>query len=465
MTMVDLTVVDAYLEANLDRYVAELSALCAQPSVSAQGEGMAECAALVQQMLAARGFTTQIIETAGHPVVFGEIGGAGAGTVLLYNHYDVQPAEPLELWVSPAFEPTQRDGRLFARGVVDDKGHIVCRLAALDALKAATGSYPCRVKFIIEGEEEVGSVNLPPFVASHTDLLAADACIWEFGGVDHAGAPQLPLGMRGIQYVELSVTTAGIDTHSGLTGTLIENAAWRLVWALNTLKGLDERIRIPGWYDDVLPATEEDLRMLAALPDFVADYQRRFGFDHYLHGITDSLELRRMGVFEPSCTICGLTAGYQGPGSKTVLPATASAKVDFRLVPNQDPVDLMKKLRAHLDAEGFPDVQIADLGGEPPARTDPTHPVVKLAIDTARAVYGVEPSVAPMIGGSGPNHAFIHHLHVPVVMAGVGSPDNHVHAPNENMVLAEFVRGAKHTARIIAGVAGLAERGELPSRG
>ena len=184
-------------------------------------------------------------------MVYGELKGGSPKTVLCYNHYDVQPAEPFELWDSPPFEATQRDGKLFGRGVGDDKGHIVCRLGAIDALKAVLGEVPCSVKFLIEGEEEIGSGSMPAFIEQHADMLKSDGCLWEFGGVGYDGRPQIFLGMRGDFYVELRCKLLAHDAHSGLGGSLFPNAAWRLVWALNTFKDQNERILIPGWYDDV----------------------------------------------------------------------------------------------------------------------------------------------------------------------------------------------------------------------
>jgi len=444
-----LSKIDAYIQAHLDESIAELSTLCAQPSVSAQGLGITQCAELVASMLRKRGFAVEIVPTTGHPVVVGEIKGRSNKTLMFYNHYDVQPPEPLELWDSPPFQPTLREGALYARGVSDDKGHIQCRLAALDAVKAVTGELPCHVKFVIEGEEEISSVSLPPFIAQHKDKLAADACIWEFGGVDEDGVPMQYTGMRGICYVELRSKTGTLDAHSGLGGSIFPNAAWRLVWALNTLKDRDERIRIPGFYDNVVPPTARDLELLDALPDEAQNYLRRYGLKRFLKGMTGGLELKREEVFVPTCTICGLTSGYQGPGSKTVLPAEASAKVDFRLVPNMTPEEVVAKLRAHLDAEGFADIDVVFIGGEAPGRVDPDHPFIRLVVAAARGVYEKEMMVVPMVGGSGPNHAFIEHLKVPIATAGVGYPGTRAHAPNENMRLDDFVKGTRHTARII----------------
>ena len=441
--------VDQYIEEHLNDSVAELSRLCAQPSVSAQGRGMKECADLVAEMLRKRGFAVQIHKTLGHPIVTAELQGKQDKTLLFYNHYDVQPPEPLELWETPPFQPAVRDGKLFARGVSDDKGHIQSRLAALDAIQAVTGELPCSFKFVVEGEEEISSVHLPPFVESHAKELAADACIWEFGGVNHLEQPEMFLGMRGICYVELSVECLTQDVHSGTAGSIFPNAAWRLTWALATLKDRQERILIPGFYDGVKQPSARDLEMLAKLPDSTEDWKKRYGVGEFLKGLKPGVELKREQVFVPTCTICGLNSGYQGKGSKTVLPARASAKVDFRLVPDQDPEDVVAKLRKHLDAQGFRDVRVEFIGGEKPGRTDPAHPFIQLVADAAREVYGTEMEIAPMVGGSGPYFAFSNYLKVPIGASGVGYSGSQAHAPNENLRLDLFVKGTQHTARII----------------
>ena len=441
--------IDTYLEQHMDDSIAELSRLAAQPSVAAQNWGLAECAALVADMLKKRGFAVDVIATDGAPVVFAERKGRSDKTLLFYNHYDVQPPEPLELWETPPFEPTLRDGKLYARGVSDDKSHITYRLLAIDALLATDGELPCNIKFAVEGEEEVSSVHLKDFVKNNAARLKADACIWEFGGVDHEETPIQHAGLRGICYVELSVETASQDVHSGLGGSIFPNAAWRLVWALSTLKGPDERIRLPGHYDTVRPPSARDRELMAALAETAEEYKTRYGIKEFLHGLTDGVELRLAEVFEPTCTICGLTSGYQGSGSKTVQPARASAKVDFRLVPDQTPEQVLKALRQHLDAEGFPDVQINFLGGESPARTDPDDPFLALVVETARPVYGKPMQVVPMVGGSGPNHIFSHYLKVPIATAGLGYPGTQAHAPNENIRLDLYLKAAKHIARVM----------------
>lgn len=443
-----LAQIDAFIEANLENTILELAQLCAIPSVSAQNQGIEECARLVQHLLTARGFTTELMPTARNPVVYADALGASPKTLLCYNHYDVQPPEPLDLWTSPAFDLTRRDGKLVARGVADDKGELVSRIAAIDAVKHVLGNLPCRVKFMVEGEEEISSPSLPDFVTANTELLAADACIWEFGSVADNGTPVIYLGLRGICYVEFSVQTLDLDAHSGIGGSIYPNAAWRLVWALNSIKGPDGRIRIPGFYDNVVPPSERDMALLQALLDDEDEHRRMYGVKRFLNDLS-GVELRREAVFVPTSTICGLDSGYQGPGSKTVLPARAKAKMDFRLVPNQTPEEIVQKLRAHLDAEGFADVEVAFVGGGRPARTDPDHPFIKLVAETGEQVYGNPPQIWPMIGGSGPNYLFTHYLKVPIATLGVGYGGSRAHAPDENVRVEDLLRGIKHMARVL----------------
>lgn len=445
--------IDQHVFDQVDKYVNDLARLCAVPSISAQGNSIQEGASLVAQMLSEYGLQAQVMPTAGNPVVFAQGDGRSDKTLLFYLHYDVQPPEPLELWTSPPFELTRRDGKLYARGSADDKGHIVARLAAVSAVQQVMGRLPCRVKFVVEGEEELGSPSIDDFINQHRVLLAADGCIWEFGGVNEHGQPSQALGMRGICYVELSVKTAEKDAHSGLGGSIFPNAAWRLIWALNTLKDQHERVLIPGFYDDVRPVDQVDLEYLSRLPDTSAQILEMYGLTGFLNGMTGGLELERTAVFEPSCTICGLDSGYQGPGSKTVLPSEARAKVDFRLVPDQDPHDILTKLRAYLDAQGFEDIDIKYNGGTRPARTRPDHPLVDLANRAALSVYGQESLIRPMIGGSGPNYPFIHSLGLPVIAAGVAYPGNAAHAPNEHIRLDDLIQGIRHTAYILASFA------------
>ena len=449
----------AAIDSHLAENLAELAQMVAVPSVAAKPDApMRDGAELVAALLTKRGLEARIIPTVpgAPPVVYAEDRSAGvdAPTVLFYNHYDVQPAEPLDLWDSDPWT-LRRDGDyLIGRGVSDDKGHITCRLLALDALRETCGStLPFNAKFVIEGEEEVASVHFPDWVANHAALLNADVTVWEFGGVDETGRPEIICGLRGIAYFELHAKTIAYDAHSGVGGSVLPNAAWRLVWALSTLKTRGERILLPGHYDAVLPATDADIELLAKLPAEQEAFMRReFSPLHGFLGDAQGVEYQRRAVFEPTCTINGIESGYTGAGAKTVLPATAFAKVDFRLVPDQDPETVRESLRKHLDAQGFADIEIRYLGGQKPGRVDPNHPYVRLAADTARDVYGVEPLIVPMVGGSGPIHPFVAGLRQPVVTCGVGYPGARVHAPNENLRVSDLVRGARHTARFLLAV-------------
>ncbi len=450
--------IDQYVASHLDASLEEVKRLCAQPSVSARREGIDDCAALVADILRAHGFTARIFQTPGHPVVVGTAKGAVDRTLLFYNHYDVQPPEPLELWTSPPFQPEIRDGALYARGAKDDKGEFIARLAAVEAVRAAHGGQlPCNVTFVAEGEEEIGSQHFAEFVLAHTDLLAAQGAIWEEGGIDARGEPVCWLGPRGLLYVELSVTTMRRDAHSG-SAHVLPNAAWRLLRALSTLKADDERVLIPGFYDDALPLSDRERQLIeASYDDGAAEAATRttFGVERFVNGLTGLAWTE--AVYQPTCNIAGLTAGYQGPGSKTVIPAQASAKIDFRLVPNQDPRDILKKLRAHLDQQGFRDVTVTQLGGMGyPYRQDPDHPLIQLSLRAGEEVYGKSGKMVPLVGGTTPVYAIARPLgNIPVISPGVGYWDNKTHAPDEHVRVIDFQNAARHIARILDGFADL----------
>ncbi len=441
--------IDAFLSERLDEYIAETARLCASPSISAQGVGLPECAGLVADLLERKGFQVQSIPTEGAPVVVGRLEGLASRTLLFYNHYDVQPPEPLELWTTPPFEPVVRDGALYARGAKDDKGEFVARLAAVDAVRAAHGGTPpCGVLFVVEGQEEIGSPHIARFVQDHKDLLSCHGAVWEEGGTDADGRPQVSLGRRGILEVELGVETMRVDAHSGAADTL-PNAAWRLLRALASLKGPDERIRIPGFYDAVLPPSARDVEMLDALPDYEPHLRATYGVREFVLG-RKGQDLNR-AVFEPTCNIQGLTAGYQGAGAKTVIPARAAAKLDFRLLPDQDPDEIFGLLEKHLEHEGFGDVEVTWIGAMWPSRVSVDDPLVGLTARTGEEVYGKPSLLLPLGGGSSPFYAFARPLRIPVVTAGVGYGRNRTHAPDEHVRLCDFLNAARHIARILEG--------------
>jgi len=436
-----------YIDDHLEDTVARLQAFCRQPSIAAQGEGMAEMAELVRQSLEQAGAEAEMVHAGGFPVVLGRFAGKSSKTLMFYNHYDVQPPEPLELWDSPPFSAEVRDGHLYARGVADNKGNLVARLAAVEAWLAVRGELPLNILFVVEGEEEIGSTNLGTFAEEHRDRLQADGCIWETGYKDTKGRLEIMLGAKGILAVDLQVQALGRDLHSA-NAAIAESATWRLLWALDSLKGPDERIRIPGFYDDVRPPDGRDRTMLAAWDYDEAGELAEFGAERFLLGLRGEALKERL-LFQPTCNICGFHAGYGGPGIKTVLPARAAAKLDFRLVPDQDPYDILEKLRAHLDAEGFQEVEIVVEGPEFPARTDPSDPLVDAVVRAARRIYDEEPVVKPLMAGTGPMYELCQRWGLPAVGAGVGHAASRSHSPNENIRLEDLRQGIKHIALLL----------------
>jgi acetylornithine deacetylase/succinyl-diaminopimelate desuccinylase-like protein len=440
-----LSQIDQIIEDRLDHWLGKLGELVAIPSISSQNVGIHEAAELVARMLAELDFESHVLPSEANPVVYG-IGGSGDRTLLCYNHYDVQPPEPLELWESPPFEATRRGNFVYARGISDDKGQLISRFAAIEAVRLVLNGLPCRIKFVVEGGEETSSPGLAEFVNDNRGLLAADACVWETGGVGYDGEPHTILGLRGILYVELSIETMSRDAHSG-SAHLVPNAAWRLVRALASIKDENERVLIPGFYDDAKQPSPDQLDMIASLPDDDQRVKSTYGIKQFVLG--RSGRKARQAVFEPTANICGIDSGYQGPGPKTVTPCQARAKMDFRLVPDQDPVDIMNKLRRHLDESGFEDVVIGHLGGEGAGITPASEPFIQMVLDTAIEVYGRRPSVVPLMGGSGPIAPFRDYLQVPVATLGISHPGSLVHAPNENIRVDEFLRGTKHMAHLV----------------
>ena len=371
---------DSFIETHAADFIGRLSALCRVPSIAAEGgPAMAEAAEQVAALCRWAGVSAELAPTGGAPVVLGQAG-AGPRGLLIYNHYDVQPPDPLEAWVSPPFEPAVRDGTLYARGVADNKANLVARLCAAWAYQQVFGDLPLRLVFVLEGEEEIGSPHLAAFAAAHADLLrSTDGCIWESGYKDEADRPVVSLGLKGVLAVELRVRTANSDAHSG-NGGLYPNAVWRLVEALGTLRAPDGRVTVDGFHDALRPPTPAEEAMLAAIPFDAAAIQRSLGMAGFLGGLNGAAALRRL-MFEPTCTINGIWGGYSGPGSKTVIPCQAAAKLDFRLAPDQTPEEALRLLRAHLARRGFADIAVVDEeDGLMPTRTDPAAAVVRAAV-------------------------------------------------------------------------------------
>lgn len=437
----------AYIDAHHEEYIAMLQDLLRQPSVSAQGIGVAETAAMVEGLLAESGFSVKQYETKGNPVVYAEQPGKASKRLSFYNHYDVQPAEPLELWHTDPWDPVIKDGRIWGRGVTDNKGNLCARISAMNAVRAVRGELPLTVKFIVEGEEEIGSINIEDFTHAHPDLMASDGCIWESGSRDEKGRQVINLGMKGICYVQLNVRGVSEDQHSS-KAIRLPNAAWRLVWALASLKGPDERILIPGFYDKVRKPTPAELAVLERIPDDSADEMERLGIDHYLLGLTGIERIER-DFFQPTCTVSGVLSGYTGKGSKTVMPAEAMAKVDMRLVPDQDPHEIFALLRKHLGDQGFDDIELTLLGPEPPGRSSLESPLAKIVESTFTELTGHESIITPSSLGTGPWHQLCSSFGIDGVTCGSGHPSGNAHAPNENIFVDDYIRHIKHVALIM----------------
>ncbi len=437
-----------YIEEHKDEYIASLQRMLRQPSIAAQGVGMSEMAGMVEQDLADLGFAPKQVDTrGGYPVVYGEKKGATDKTLSFYDHYDVQPADPLDEWTSEPWSGEIRDGRIYARGVSDNKGNIAARFAAIDAWEKVKGELPLNVKFIIEGEEEVGSMHLQNFIDDNKDLCQADACIWEFGGRDIDGKPQIHLGLKGICYVELRAKGARTDWHSSVA-TSVPNPAWRLVWALATLKGPDDKVLIPGFYDKVVPPTDAEMEAMRNLPNIERERLEDLEIDGFINGLS-GIDLTLKDLFEPTCTISGLLSGYTEKGQKTVLPSRAMAKIDMRLVADQNPHEIYDLLRKHLDDNGFTDIESELIGAGYPARTSLEAPIAKVVAETFEEVYGDSPNVYPTSPGSGPWYQLCDALGIDACTAGVGHGKSQAHAPDENIFVDDYILAIKHIVAIM----------------
>ena len=437
---------DAYIEANRERFLDELFRFLRQPSISTRDEGMQESADLLAGLMRDVGIETRVEQTPRHPIVAGEVLRPDKPTVLVYGHYDIQPPEPLELWETPPFEPTIRNGKIYGRGTSDNKAQLFIYIKVIETLRAVAGELPLGFKFLYEGEEEIGSPNLAPFARANKDRLAADLTYFSDSHIHESGRPMLILGLKGMVYVELKVRGARIDQHS-MRATGVPSPAWRLVWALNSMKTPDNRVAIDGFYDDVRPLTDLEEAAIEAIPadhDALLDF---YGVDELLPGrIKDGYYYNL--ISEPTCNIAGIISGYTGPGTKTVLPSVASAKVDMRLVPNQRPDDILAKLKRHLEAHGFGDIDVSSNHAIIPSRTPIDHPAVPVIVESLRDAYGKEPVVFPNIGGAGPNYVFTDILEQPCFVVPHATHDQANHAPNESMDLESFFAGIRTGVRV-----------------
>jgi acetylornithine deacetylase/succinyl-diaminopimelate desuccinylase-like protein len=437
---------DGYIKENSGRFTDELRELCAIPSEAIDPAALDRAAAWCMERMRATGCTTREVRISDVPaLVVGEVG-AGKRTLIAVQHYDVQPAVPLELWTSPPYEPRVHDGVVYARGVSDNKGHLLLRIQAVEAHRAVFGELPIRLRFLIEGEEEGGSVNLHRLIEKDPSLTDGDGALKEGGGIDPDGRPSVSCGNKGICYVQLRVRTLARDAHSA-GATHLPNAAWRLHAALATIVDARGRIQIEGFYDDVIPVPDAERERVAALPWEADEARRVYKIERFAWGRSDR-EAHLASAFEPTANICGIISGYTGPKTKTVIPSEASCKIDFRLVPDQDPEKISELLRAHLDGHGFRDVEVDHVEGERAYRGPMDDPLVKAASSVLEEAYGKAVKVIPNNAGTSPMWLISHKGRLANATIGMGHVGSAAHAPDENVILANYWRTLRATTRL-----------------
>lgn len=437
-----------YIDENFNNYIEELKNYLKIPSISADSNYNSQtrlAADFTSEMLKNAGMeNVAIMETDGNPVVYADwLHAEGKQTVLIYGHYDVQPPDPLNLWTSPAFEAEVRGEHIFARGSIDDKGQVHMHIKSVEALIKTEGKLPVNVKFIIEGEEEIGSPSLVSFLEKNKELLSCNSVMISDTTMHDYNMPSLTYGLRGLAYLELHVYGPNRDLHSGMFGGAIVNPLNALCKMVANMKDENERISIPGFYDDVVEVSEEEHKELARLPYNVEDFKNLLEIKT-TNGEKGYTDLERLWA-RPTLDLCGIWGGYQGEGAKTVLPSKASAKISMRLVANQDYKKVYSQFNEFIKSNtpiGVT-VEVIELHGGPPALTPTDSIPMKAALNALRLAFNTEPYLIRS-GGSIPIVAdFERVLNAPVVLMGFGLPDQNAHSPNENMHLPTYHLGIK----------------------
>ena len=422
----------SFVDNHRNKLLTDLQALIRQPSISAKNEGIEECSILVSKMLKKAGISSEILRLNKNaaPLVFGEVKSKSnpSKTLLFYNHYDVQPVEPIEEWEYPPFSGKIIGNKIFGRGASDDKGELITRIKAVESYLQEYNDVPCNIKFCIEGEEENGSENIEKYLKKFKKKFSCDGVIWEFGYIDTKNRPIVGLGMKGLLYVELSVKESIRDAHSSFA-TIIKNPAWRLIDALKTLRDSDGKILIGGWNDDIVPLSENDLKIIRKEPFDANDFKKEYGIKKFV-GDKNAFEAKKALVAGPTCNIAGIESGYTGDGAKTVLPSTAKVKIDFRLVPKMDPKKQVKLLKQHLKRNGFGDITINVLNAEAAARISTQEKIVNVVCDSAKESFG-NYILNVSNAGTGPMHAFVDALRAPCISIGSSYIFCRMHSPNE----------------------------------
>jgi acetylornithine deacetylase/succinyl-diaminopimelate desuccinylase-like protein len=440
-----------YIQMNQDRFLEELKEFLCIPSISNNAENKKDvlrCAHFVVDQLRQVGMQqVQLFPTPGHPIIYGEwLGAPGESTVLFYGHYDVQPVDPLDLWVSAPFEPTIRNGEIYARGSADDKGQVLMNLKGVEAHLQAKGHLPVNVKFLIEGEEEVGSANLDNFIGAHKELLQADVVLISDTPMFDRGIPSICYGLRGLVYFQIDLRGSNSDLHSGSFGGVVINPNFALAQMICALKDSEGRVQIPGFYDDVVPMSAEEKEELVRLPFDEEKYRQDLGapalFGEKGYGVLEQIWVR------PTLEVNGVCGGFIGEGAKTVIPAKAMAKISMRLVPNQDPEKIASLFERYIRqiAPAAVELTVTRMHGGKAWVASIDHPAIQAASRAFEKGFGRRP-VFVREGGSIPVVAtFAELLGIPSVLMGIGLPDENAHAPNEKLDLFNFRQGIVSSA-------------------
>jgi acetylornithine deacetylase/succinyl-diaminopimelate desuccinylase-like protein len=455
-----MTTKDTILEIDTQKITDNLQRLIRIPSVSARNQGLEECAKEVASIMAEIGIASKLIYLDDDkdkvksippppPIVYGEVkskSNPNGGTVLFYHHYDVQPEDPLDLWEYEPFGGQIIEDRIYGRGSSDDKGELITRLCAVESFLKNTGDVPCNIKFLVEGEEEIGSSNISKYLEKNKKEFESDLVIWEFGYIDQHDRPLISLGMKGLLYVEITATGPSRDVHSSLA-VIIENPAWKIIHALSTLVDRNGRILVKDWYKEVKSLTADETKAIESEPFDEASFKKEYGISNFLNNI-EGKNVKKALVNEPTCNITGLVSGYIGEGAKTIIPSKASVKIDFRLIPNMDPNLQFERLQKHFKEKGFDEISVTRIHGEAAGRTEIDNPYVKMVQKSANEIFG-RSIISVSSAGTGPMHNFIKILKVPCISIGCTYIFSRIHSPNEFARIDLLEKTAKCVVMII----------------
>ena len=440
---------DRYVDRHARNFTERLQALCRMPSVAAKTTGMRAIAEAVEQLMQRVGIGTRSFRMgSGYPIIYGECG-SGPLSYVVYGHYDVQPVGQLTEWSVGPFAATIVEGKLYARGAANSKGDLIARLAAVEAYQKTFGKLPVSLRFIVEGEDGLGSPSLYRFTNEHADLLTADGCIWDEGYRDTKESPVVSLGFKGITFLELRAHGARADLHSKW-GAIVPNPAWRLVQALATITSPKGVITIDGFSSHIAPISDEDIEALKVIQLDEVGLKREFRIGGWVRSLKGQA-LVKEHIFGATCTICGIQTGHTDAGAKTVLPSTAMARLDFRLVPDLTSEIVVVLLREHLDVRGFKDIEIIELGHAPLAKSSAQSVVARAVIESTSEVYGVPALVYPMDPSSGPVGAVcgVNTPPTPVASFGTSYAGSNPHGPDENIRIEDFLQSIKFIGRVL----------------